>query len=37
VIGTTSSQTIESAASYTLPAGQAIEVVGDSTGNWSII
>jgi hypothetical protein len=37
VIGTTSSQTIEGAASYTLPAGQAIEVVGDSTGNWSII
>ncbi len=37
VIGTTSSQTIESAASYTLPAGQAIEVVADSTGNWSII
>jgi hypothetical protein len=36
-IATTSSQTIEGLATYTLPAGQSITVVPNSTSNWSIV
>jgi hypothetical protein len=37
LIATTSAQTIEGLSNYTLPAGQSITVVSDSTNNWSIV
>jgi hypothetical protein len=36
-ISTTSTQTIDGASSFVLPAGQSIDVIADSTNNWSVI
>jgi hypothetical protein len=36
-IGTTNNQTIEGVTGFTLPPGQAVDLVADSTNNWSVI
>jgi hypothetical protein len=37
LVATTSSQTIDGVSAFTLPAGQSITVVADSTNNWSVV